>query len=234
MLAIGLCSLFALSVVLLKAITLRRKNVIPEDTNRAIKSSMDIDQDGEQSLQLSLQAEESPLGRIAKAASDPRISSREEAVTAAQTSARSEVVKLEGGIPALEVVITIAPLLGLLGTVGGLVGVFGALGDSVTDADPKKLASGIAQALGTTIAGLVVAVPTVIAHSYFNRKIEQYAVEMEETIGAMLSWLHPASPNRFRGGTNKSPAPTFNELAEAVATTSSEPTQESVVRDRTS
>ena len=76
----------------------------------------------------------------------------------------------------LEVVITIAPLLGLLGTVSGLVSVFSNLGES---AEHSAIAIGIAEALNTTIAGLAIAVPTVVAHSFFMKKIEKMGVRME-------------------------------------------------------
>lgn len=80
--------------------------------------------------------------------------------------------------------ITIAPLLGLLGTVSGLVNVFSNLGDS---ADHGAIAIGIAEALNTTIAGLAIAVPTVVAHSFFMKKIEKMGVRMEILLGGLLA-----------------------------------------------
>ena len=229
MLVIGICSLFALTIVLYKALTLKRRNIIADDTVMALRAAMDLDnRSGKEALRSSLQADDTPLARIASAAASPRLQNREEAVAAAQNGARSQMVKLEGGISALDVVITIAPLLGLLGTAAGLVGVFGTLGDSaegMADTDPKRLAAGIAQALGTTIAGLVVAVPTVIAHTYFTKKIERFAVEMEGIVGALISWLHPGSDSN--GGTTlpgpeslQSTSPLIGDLADSIAVAS--------------
>jgi biopolymer transport protein ExbB len=90
--------------------------------------------------------------------------------------------KLEEGIPILEVIVTIAPLLGLLGAVVGLVTVFGSFGGSGAegaDGDTAMVARGIAEALHSTIAGLLVAIPTVIAHGYFSRKLDAISVRME-------------------------------------------------------
>ena len=54
-------------------------------------------------------------------------------------------------------------------------------------ADPAKVGQGIAMALNTTVAGLVVAVPTVIAHSHFNRKIETMAARLEVLMGKVVA-----------------------------------------------
>jgi len=83
-------------------------------------------------------------------------------------------------------IITIAPLLGLLGTVSGLVTVFGDFGGN---ADNGAIAKGIAQALSTTIAGLAVAVPSVIAYSYFNRRLETFAARLELILSQLCSNL---------------------------------------------
>lgn len=109
---------------------------------------------------------------------------------AVQSSAREEVVKMHAGLAVLDVVITIAPLLGLLGTASGLVIIFGGTGDLVSGANNAKIAAGIARALGTTIAGLVVAVPSVVAHSYFSRKIETMAARLEVLLSLVVSACH--------------------------------------------
>ena len=99
---------------------------------------------------------------------------------------REQMVKLENGMGVLEVVITISPLLGLLGTVSGLVSVFATLGGSGDSGDPALIAAGIAVALNTTIAGLVVAVVMVIVHSYFSRRLERIAARLEVIAGHLL------------------------------------------------
>ena len=86
---------------------------------------------------------------------------------------------MHAGIGVLDIVITVAPLLGLLGTASGLVTIFQGLNDS---ADHLAIARGIAKALNTTIIGLAVAVPCVIAHGYFTRKIEVYTARMESLL----------------------------------------------------
>jgi len=106
---------------------------------------------------------------------------------AVQTRARHEIVRLESGLFILEIIVGIAPLLGLLGAVSGLVSVFAAFGSDVNAQDPHGIAKGISEALSTTIVGLAIAIPSLIAYSYFSKKIETMAADMELLIADLLA-----------------------------------------------
>jgi biopolymer transport protein ExbB len=83
----------------------------------------------------------------------------------------------------LEIVVGISPLLGLLGAVTGLVRVFGNIGNgAMSTSDLKGIASGIGEALSTTIVGLAIAIAALVAFSYFSRRVERLAVEMESLL----------------------------------------------------
>lgn len=189
MLFIGACSLLAVSVAIYKFLELRRHLVLPSDIVHELENiEAYVDQGSVEPLLHRLNASPSPLARAAAGAMSGTYLDKSEALEAAHSRGREEVVRMERGIAVLEVVITIAPLLGLLGTVSGLVSVFGVLGDAGLDeSSPAELARGIAMALNTTIAGLAVAVPTVIAHSYFTRRIEAIAARMEVLLNHALS-----------------------------------------------
>ena len=77
----------------------------------------------------------------------------------------------------------IAPLLGLVGTIYGLVILFGSMGQTV---DNAKFAQGISLALNATLLGLLIAIPTLAAWSYYNKKVETFAVEMESLCDEFL------------------------------------------------
>lgn len=182
---IGLCSLLAVTVILWKALVLRKDRIVPDDLAHTLESAPVADLSA-----VSLQAadDDSVLGNLSHLALAGRFHSKDEARDAVEAVAREEVVKLETGIPALEVVITISPLLGLLGTVKGLVSVFSTIGAGGSmGGDPAGIALGIAEALNTTIAGLAVAVPTVVAHAYFAKKVERFAVRMEVIVGRLIA-----------------------------------------------
>ena len=96
-------------------------------------------------------------------------------------------MRLERGLIVLEVVTGIAPLIGLIGTVSGLVHVFSGLGLSTGASDTKAVALGISEALNCTIFGLSIAVPALIAFSYFSKKVEVMSVEMESLVSDLIA-----------------------------------------------
>lgn len=203
MIPIGICSFVGIAVCIHRAITLRWKAVIPLALRPDLARLGEVFREGRASrLLLDLRRSDSPMGRIGRVALSSDFNDRAETEKAVEATAREQIVKLENGMGVLEVVITIAPLLGLLGTVSGLVGVFATLGDGAGDSDPELIAGGIAEALNTTIAGLCVAVIMVIFHSYFTRRIERIAARLEVIAGHLLheyfknggSTLHAALP----------------------------------------
>ena len=86
---------------------------------------------------------------------------------------------------ALEIIVGIAPLLGLVGTVYGIIPLFGDFGKAVSG-DNTLIAKGIGVALNKTLLGLMVAIPSLVAWSYFNKKVEVLAVELEVLCDAVL------------------------------------------------
>jgi biopolymer transport protein ExbB len=88
-------------------------------------------------------------------------------------------------------VVGIAPLLGLVGTIHGLITLFADLG-RVGVSDNTVLAKGIAIALNTTLAGLLIAIPSLVAWSYFNKKVQVLAIEMETLCDEFLRRFYPS------------------------------------------
>lgn len=193
---IATCSFVGITVAIHRALTLRWKSVIPVELRTVLNRCGEFfDQGRAEDVLKALRASDSAVGRVGRIALSPEYTNREEASEATEATAREQMVKLENGMGVLEVVITIAPLLGLLGTVSGLVSVFATLGESGDVSDPSQIAAGIAMALNTTIAGLVVAVITVILHSYFTRRLERVAARVEVIAGHLLHEFYS------RGGT---------------------------------
>ncbi|MDJ0820877.1 MAG: MotA/TolQ/ExbB proton channel family protein [Paracoccaceae bacterium] len=94
--------------------------------------------------------------------------------------ARAALVEARAGLRALDLIVTIAPLIGLLGTVLGMIDAFQALQDSGNRADPAALAGGIWEALLTTAAGMAVAIPASVALSYFDSLADGLAHDLED------------------------------------------------------
>lgn len=108
--------------------------------------------------------------------------------------ARNLLARARGGLRPLELIATIAPLLGLLGTVLGMIAAFQALQQAGARADPATLAGGIWEALLTTAAGMAVAIPASMALSWFESVVDRLRLEMEDA--ATRIFLRPvASPD---------------------------------------
>lgn len=94
---------------------------------------------------------------------------------------------LRGGLRPLELIGTLAPLLGLLGTVIGMIDAFQALEASGSQVDPSVLSGGIWVALLTTAAGLSVAIPAVAAHTLLERELERLHHRMQDAATRVFS-----------------------------------------------
>jgi biopolymer transport protein ExbB len=98
---------------------------------------------------------------------------------AMEMAAMEEIKKMKRYLPVLDTLITAAPLLGILGTVIGIIHSFDMLGRAGIQ-DPQAVTSGIAQALITTAAGLLIAIFTLFPYNYFVSKVEKAAVRIEK------------------------------------------------------
>lgn len=95
----------------------------------------------------------------------------------------------------LDTIVTLAPLLGLLGTVTGMINSFSVL--SLKAGQPLAITGGVGEALIATATGLCVAIAALIVHTYFNQKIDTLINDMEEAANSVLAaaaqwWRHEA------------------------------------------
>jgi biopolymer transport protein ExbB len=107
---------------------------------------------------------------------------------AIDTAAAIEMHFLERGLIWLSTVGNVAPLLGFLGTVSGMINAFAAIAQA-EQVSAKIVASGIEEALITTLAGLCIAIPVNTMHNYFVSQISKFIVEMEESSGELVNEL---------------------------------------------
>lgn len=172
---LGLTSVVGLAFIIERAIALQWRKVVPAEIETAVQSCRtraDVAM-----LRRVCEQKPSPLGRLLIQSSDHLDWPKAENEAALETKARHEVVNLERGLVVLEIIVGIAPLLGLVGTIAGMMTLFHEIGPNGPEAG--KLASGIALILRATLWGLLIAIPSLITWSYFSKKIEILAVEME-------------------------------------------------------
>jgi biopolymer transport protein ExbB len=179
--------LVGLTVIAFKFLTLRRSYIIPRDLVAQVDGFEARVKAGTlQPLLDEFTRGKTALARLSSVAVQNRGKSQVDISDAVQTIARHEVLQLSSGMTALDVVIIVSPLLGLLGTASGLSFLFQEMGRSGDMSDAQRIAQGIAVALNTTIFGLAITVPCVIAQSFFNRKIESYTTELEMTLSKLV------------------------------------------------
>lgn len=109
--------------------------------------------------------------------------------SAVEEAGEDQVGRLYRKTEVLNVIGTIAPMLGLLGTVVGMIEAFMTIASRPGMARPEALAGGIGQALVTTLLGLIVAIPTMVALSYFRTKIDSLVSEAGKRIERIMSPL---------------------------------------------
>ena len=180
---LGLTSLVGVTFIVERAWALRWNKVVPlkiADLVETCDTAEDIE-----ILRTACEQRPSPLGRLLLMASDHLDWSKADNVEALQSAARREIVRLERGLVVLEIIVGIAPLLGLVGTIAGMMTVFGDVGQAGLN-DAAKLAAGIALILRATLIGLLIAIPSLIAWSYYTKKVEVLAAEMEALCDAFV------------------------------------------------
>jgi biopolymer transport protein ExbB len=179
------CSIVSVTTMILRGLALREKKVMPpaieDEIERLVPSG------SPERLSRLVHHDRSSLAQITRVALQHLRGPRSENVEVVQTRARHEMVRLERGLIVLEVIVGIAPLLGLIGAVSGLVHVFSHLGLSTGASDTRQIALGIAEALNATVFGLSIAVPTLIGFTYFSRKVEVMSVEMETLVVELIN-----------------------------------------------
>jgi biopolymer transport protein ExbB len=193
-----LCLLVGLTVIVFKILSLRRAIIIPPTLAAQVDRFEEcVKNDTAADLLTEFERGKTALARLAAVAVKNHGKSQSDISDAVQTSARHEVLHLNAGMAALDVVIVVAPLLGLLGTASGLAFLFKELGQSGDMSNAQRIAQGIAVALNTTIFGLAITVPCIIAQSFFNRKIESYVTELELVLGKLVHVCQKSQGKKF-------------------------------------
>ena len=190
MIPLLLCSVLALAIIIERAINLRRNKILkPEiiQTIEAIHSPKDIPFAISKCEVLS-----GPFSNLLKRILTNNHLSREEKFIEIQAAGRQEMKALEKRLLVLEVITAVAPLLGLLGTVLGLENIFGIISE-LGLGQAKAFSGGLAEAIRTTVFGLLIAIPSLVAYSYFDKKVDTFVLEMEEYSMHILNKLYPGN-----------------------------------------
>ena len=181
---LGLTSVVGLAFIVERGLMLRWNKVVPREIARSLAACRT--RDDVKALRHACEKKPSPLGRLLLLAADNLDRPKADNVDALQTAARHEIVRLERGLVVLEIIVGIAPLLGLVGTIAGMMTVFGNMGQTGVERRRATGRRASPMILRATLIGLLIAIPSLIAWSYFSKKVEVFAVEMEALCGEFV------------------------------------------------
>ncbi|MBI4342308.1 MAG: MotA/TolQ/ExbB proton channel family protein [Candidatus Omnitrophica bacterium] len=139
------------------------------------------------------EAWEGPVARVTLAGLAVRESSAPEIDEAMEEAAHEEMPRVERHLRWLSTLAQVSTLLGLLGTVTGLVRAFQVIQSKSTGGNPVSpgdLAGGVWEALITTVAGLIVAIPTILAYNYLASRVSDVQFQMEKAAALVSGWRH--------------------------------------------
>ncbi len=177
MVPILLCSIVAAAISVERLWTLQRSRITPKNLLAQVWSALrNNEMDGQRIRDLRAS---SPLGQVLSAGVANAKRGREVMKEAMEEVAGQISHDLERYLTSLGIIASISPLLGLLGTVVGMIKVFTALMLEGAG-NANVLAGGISQALITTAAGLSVAIPAIMFHRFFLRRVDELVVTMEQ------------------------------------------------------
>lgn len=187
MLPIILCSIAVIAITVERFWSLNPAKIAPRNQLGEVWNLIQNNQmDSEKLKEL---RRSSPLGRILAAGLSNSRHGRDVMKDSIEEAASQVIHDMERFLAPLGTIAAITPLLGLLGTVFGMITVFNAIMMEGTG-NAGVLAGGISQALITTAAGLSVAIPAMISHRFFLRRMDSLVVTMEQEAVKLVDALH--------------------------------------------
>lgn len=188
------CSVVALSISIERYLALDRSKVAPPHLLATVWR--DLKQGELNAQKLAQLRTNSPLGAILAAGIANRGQGRDVMKESISEAASHVVHDLEKYLNSLGTVAAIAPLLGLLGTVVGMIDVFTQI-TTVGTGNANALAGGISEALLTTAAGLIVAIPALVMHRYFTGLIDTIVVDLEREAIKLVDAIHSGAGQEY-------------------------------------
>lgn len=174
---IAFCSIIAVGIFLERMWVLRHRRVLPRDFLIEVE---DLVMRRKRPEAISLcKRNNSSIAHVVRVGIENYGKKRDVIKEKIEEVGRREAASLERYINVIGTIAGVSPLLGLLGTVSGMIKSFNIISMRGV-ADPASLAGGISEALITTAAGLVVAIPTFVIYRYLSNKADSLILEMEE------------------------------------------------------
>ncbi len=168
---LAVCSMALVFILIERSYALRKSAILPDDLVDAIVAGKPV-AGGQYSVLSRV------VGFAEQHPNDP---------DAVKAFARLEIVRMERGVPYLDVIYAGAPLIGLTGTVWSLIRVFSSVTGDNGLPDPAKFTSGVSLALSATVIGLIIAVPALVGGGILQRRVEKFAAQLDVLLERILA-----------------------------------------------
>lgn len=179
MIPIGICLFLGLAIAIERMVNLRRGRFVDESLLGRLRTLL-VDGQFDAALQI-CRTRNILFHRLLETAIQFRSLEIAELRQLLEDQSRQEAAHLERFLTTLRTIATISPLLGLLGTVAGMIKVFQTLSNTHMS-EVGQLSGGISEALITTAAGMLVAIPTIVLHNVFERKVNKTILHVEKIL----------------------------------------------------
>ncbi|QDU78357.1 Biopolymer transport protein ExbB [Polystyrenella longa] len=171
-----LLSFVMVAVITMNALQVRRSVLMPPDFIEEFEELLNAKK--YQDAYALAREDDSFLGRVLAAGLSRINKGYNESVSAMQEAGEDEAMGLEHKLSYLALIGQIAPMIGLMGTVYGMINSFRVIASLTTQPKPYEIADGISTALFTTLEGLGVAIPAMIAYSLIHNNLQRYVLEV--------------------------------------------------------
>ena len=191
MIPIVMCSIFSLTLILERLYYFFALHLGTDIERRFEQLREVVDSHRWKDAQALCETWKGPVARVVIAGIAAHEGTPQEIDEAMEEAAHSELPAIEQHLRWLSTLAQVATLLGLLGTVTGLVRAFQVIqtkSSSGNPVNPGDLAGGVWEALITTVAGLIVAIPTILAYNYLGSRVGEVQFQMEKAAAVIAGW----------------------------------------------
>lgn len=180
-----LISFVMVAIIMMNLLQVRRDNLLPEAFVAAFEEKLTA-KDYQGAYELA-RGDDSLIARVLAAGLGRLNRGYDEAVEGMQEVGEEESMAMEHRLSYLALIASVSPMIGLMGTVWGMIASFRVIASSATQPKPRDLADGISTALFTTLEGLIVAVPAMIAYSLLRNRVSRLLLEVGRVSEGLMS-----------------------------------------------
>lgn len=194
-----LLSFLMVAIIMMNVLQVRRENLLPQAFIEAFEGKLQS-KDYQGAYEMA-RADDSFVARVLAAGLGKLNRGYNEAIEGMQEVGEEETMEMEHRLSYLALIASIAPMIGLLGTVYGMIESFRVIANSPTQPKPSELADGISTALFTTLEGLTVAIPAMIAYSILKNRMSRYVLEVGMVSEGLMSRFSAVGKSGKTAGT---------------------------------